>query len=549
MLLFGLILLSCEKNVDLIVYNTKVYDLDSETIVATAVVIDRGKFIEMGSDSLRHVYKATEIIDAKGKLLLPGFNDAHAHVIGAGLTMQNVDLSTCTSKQETLDKVTQFIKDVPAGTWVTGRGWNQELWDVKEWPSAHELDAISKEHPIYLRRVDGHSGWANSLAMSLSGVTDTLLSPEGGEIKRDNEGKAIGIFVDAAEMLIQKNIPKPNADQLTKAALDAQNHLLRMGVTSVTEIGPDHFFAIYSTLLSENKLSVRVNFIPDYKKNLQPFQIEQPEWLNVQYSKVYMDGSLGSRSAWLTHPYEDEPTTSGLPQHTDSTLRAILEDLYQKNLKPAIHAIGDQGNQRLLELYNEHINKHQILNSRYRVEHAQILNETCYDLFVKGGVIASMQPKHCISDMLWAENRLGKKRSEHAYPWKSVLDKKIHLAFGTDWPIEPVNPFYGVYGAVTRQFLGETQENTGWVPKEKLSVGESIYAYTSGSAYAENMEDEKGKIKTGHFADFILVNEDIFRISPVNIQHTFVTHTFVNGELKYQKDELVVSKSAEKALE
>jgi hypothetical protein len=518
--------------VDLIVYNTKIYNLDSTKVIANSIAIKDKIITQIGTD-LNQKLTSGELKDAQGKTLLPGFNDAHAHMIGAGLTMQKVDLSKCRTKNETLKVISDRVKKTKKGEWITGRGWNHEFWEDNSWPTASELDAITTEHPIYVRRVDGHSGWANSLALKLAGVTNDTKDPQGGAIRRDKKGIATGVVIDAAENIISNIIPEDSDDKLIKAVLDAQKHVLKRGITSITSIGNERNFEIFRTLLNENKLKVRVNFVPDYKDTLQNFTIEQPERLNVQFVKVYMDGSLGSRSAWLNHPYSDEPSTTGLPQFSDAELIHKINTIKSYNLEPMIHAIGDKGNQHLLEIYNEYIKTNKLVKSRFRIEHAQILNEKCYSLFSEGNIIASMQPKHCISDMLWAENRIGKERAKFAYPWKTIIDKKIKIAFGTDWPIEPVDPVFGIYGAVTRQFMEDSILNEGWIPEQKISVFEAIKAYTEGSAYSEYMEDEKGKIKVGQFADFILIDKNIFEINPIEIKTISVTDTYIGGVKVY----------------
>jgi predicted amidohydrolase YtcJ len=536
LIVFVLSLLSCMKeDVDLIIKNATLYNSDGSKKIENTIIVQHGMIVELGDESHLGRFQSTNTVDLENKLLIPGFNDAHLHFMGASITMTQLDLTPFSTKSETIEALKAYAKDKKKGEWIVGRGWNHELWKEKKWPTASDLDKLFPENPIYLQRVDGHSGWVNSLALNLAGIDKSFKDPAGGKILKDRKGNPNGILVDAATQYIENIIPKAKQEQKLEAAKKTQDYLLKYGLTSITDISNKSNFDVYKALYNKDELKIRFHFIPDISESFPDFKSPNDKYLNVIYSKVYSDGSLGSRSAWLKKDYADKKGERGIPMIKENELEEKIRFLKDNGLQPAIHAIGDQANFLLLNTFSNYLKVNNDKKLRFRIEHVQILDSNDLDLFYNGQVIASMQPKHCISDMYMAQDRLEKSRLQYAYAWRTMLDRNIPLAFGTDWPVEPVNPFLGLYAAVTRQDLNDTELKNAWIPSQKISVAEAINAYTMGSAYAEFTEAFKGKIEKDFLADFIVIDRNLYEVNPIEIKDASVLMTFVDGKLLYKK--------------
>ena len=386
-----------------------------------------------------------------------------------------------------------------------------------------------------MQRVDGHSAWVNSNTLKLAKIDKAYKDPVGGKTLKDRRGNPTGILVDATAEIIEKMIPQATLEEKKNAAIAAQDYILKYGLTSITDISNKSNFEVFKNLYNDKKLKVRVHFVPDISESFPEFKSPDEKYLNVNYSKVYSDGSLGSRSAWLKKDYHDKKGTRGLQMLQETELENKIKFLKENNLQPAIHAIGDQANFMLLNTYSNYLKVNNNKDLRFRIEHVQILDEKDLELFYNGQIIASMQPKHCISDMYMAQDRLDDSRLKYSYAWRTMIDRNIPLAFGTDWPVEPVNPFYGLYAAVTRQDLKDTELKDGWIPSQRITVAEAINAYTQGSSYAEYTESFKGKLEKGFLADFAVIDRNLYEINPIDIKNASVLMTFVNGKLLYKK--------------
>jgi predicted amidohydrolase YtcJ len=470
--------------------------------------------------------KASKIIDAQGRTLLPGLIDAHGHVVDLGFAALHLNLTGAGSLAELQKRLREYAAAHPQDAWLIGFGWNQELWPEKIFPTASDLDAIVGDRPVVLERVDGHAVVANSAAMRAAGITAATRSPAGGTIEN-------GLFVDAARSLIDDAVPKPNAAQMDGAFEKTQDILLSFGVTAVgsmsTSLGDWQTF-----VRAGSSKSLRVRLMV-YLLGLDPLKtIPHPTpWLygdrlRAVGVKLFADGALGSRGAWLKQPYSDKPETRGNQLHSDAELRSTADRAASQGFQLAIHAIGDAANAQVIETY-EWLDSKYGSDRRWRIEHAQVVD--CADLprIGRAHVIASMQPTHQTSDRLMAEKRLGSDRVRCAYAWQSMLKTGARLAFGTDFPVESPNPFPGLSAAVSRQDING-QPPGGWLPEERLTFGQALRAYTRGAAYAGFADEKFGALETGKWADFVIVDRDPTKVDPQDLARTKVLETWVAGE-------------------
>jgi predicted amidohydrolase YtcJ len=470
--------------------------------------------------------KATTVVDAQRRTLLPGLIDAHGHVTELGFAALQLDLVGTASLAELQQRLRTYAAAHPEARWIIGRGWNQELWPDKRFPTAADLDAVVPDRPVVLGRVDGHALVANSAAMKAAGVTPATAAPPGGRIEN-------GLFVDNAKALIEKAVPPPTAAELDQAIAKAQEILLGFGVTAVGSM---------STTLGDwqamrrageaGRLNVRFMVYADELNLLKEAPHPTPwlygDKLRMIGIKFYADGALGSRGAWLKQPYADMPNTRGLQFHSDSELRSLYEAAASRGFQIATHAIGDAANAQVISGY-EWLNGKYGTNRRWRIEHAQIVD--CADLprIGRGHMIASMQPTHQTSDRLMAEKRMGLDRLKCAYAWQSMLRTGAKLAFGTDFPVESPNPFPGLSAAISRQDING-QPPGGWFPNERVTLGEALRAYTRGAAYAGFSEDKIGALEPGKWADFVLVDTDPTKVDPQALARTKVVETWIAGK-------------------
>lgn len=525
------------------VENVKGYTFDGLGRLQTfeaAMIGDDGKVEAVGTrEMLKARAEGADVVDGGGAVMLPGLIDAHGHVMGLGQMALEVDLTGTRSLDEALDKVKAYAEANPDAKWIRGRGWNQEMWGLGRFPTAEELDRAVADRPVWLSRVDGHAGWANSKAIVLARVTAKTKAPAGGEIIRDDSGKPTGVFVDAAESLIARHVPAPTEAEQEAALEAALKSMASVGLTGVHDAGIDQkTWALYRRFGEEGRLTTRIYaMIGGVDKDFNALSKAGPQdklydgRLSLRAVKLYSDGALGSRGAALLEPYADAPESKGLAFHSDPAIANMISKAIAKGYQVNVHAIGDAANRQVLNAFGR-ILPYTGQGLRHRIEHAQVLKPEDIKKLTELGLIASMQPTHATSDWQMAEKRLGEERLGGAYAWKTVLKSGGKLAFGSDFPVESPNPFYGLHAAVTRQTQDGEPEG-GWLPEQKVSLIEAFYAFTLGAAYAGHQEGQVGSLSSGKWADFILVDKDIFSAPPEDIWKTRVLETWVAGERVY----------------
>lgn len=541
---------------DLILTNGKVVTMDSSNPIAEAVAVKNGKFTKVGTNDevLSLKTKDTKVIDLNNKLLVPGFNDAHLHLLNYGYSLQMVDLAGSRSIEEIINRTKDFISknDIATSEWVKGKSWNHEFFtSEKRFPNRYDLDKISKDHPICLTRACLHVTVVNSKALELIGVDKNTPQPEGGHFDIDENGEPLGIFRENARYLVYDNIADPGVDEIKEMIIAASESALSQGITSVQT---DDFEALpgknfenvlraYKELDREGKLPIRI-----YEQCLLPHIDRLNNFLERGYRtgqgneffkigplKLLGDGSLGARTAYMCEPYADDPSTSGIPVFTQDELDKLVARAHDAGMQVAIHSIGD----KIMYMAFDSIKKAQEKNpkddSRHGIVHCQITDETLLNRFKELDAIAYIQPIFTSTDLGIVEDRIGKERTEKSYVWKTFFDKGIHVAFSSDCPVEPLDVLPGIYAAVTRENL-EGYPEGGWMPEQKISVAEALYAFTLGAAYASFEEDIKGSITEGKLADMTVLSEDIYNIDPHKIKDVKVEMTFVGGKLSYKSN-------------
>jgi predicted amidohydrolase YtcJ len=513
-----------------------------------AIAIRGGRIQEIGSNKeiLKLKGPDTQVIELSGRFVLPGFNDAHLHLASAGFEKLNVNLTGVKSLDEFRERLRARVETAAPGEWITGGGWDETLWAVKALPSRWDLDEVTKTHPVLLQRVDGHIAVANTRALQLASVTIASRDPAGGRIDRDESGAPNGILRETARDAVLAVIPQPNHDKRRQAIEGALQEAAQWGITSMQDNSSWEDFQIYEELEREGKLTARISeWLPfdasldelDAKRKAHP---ASDNMLHTGMLKGFMDGSLGSHTAALLEPYADDHKNSGLPQYEQAKLTEMAKERVLAGYQLGFHAIGDKGVQMALDAYAEaekeaREKKAKGANGgedfRLRIEHAQVTTPMQITRFKELKVIASMQPNHLLTDMHWAQQRLGPKRAEHSYAWAEFVKKGVTLAFGTDYPVEPVTPFRGLYAAVTRKDIAFKSD---YFPLEKLTMDQAIAAYTTGSAFAEFAEKEKGLIAPGMLADLVVLDRDITAVPPQKILETKVLRTIVGGKTVYE---------------
>jgi predicted amidohydrolase YtcJ len=526
---------------DLIITNANVWTGDETHPKAQAVAVLGDRIAAVGSNSEILVWRGqnTKLVDAGGKLLLPGFNDAHVHFVDGGRQLDSVQLNDVTGTAEFVHRVAEQAKKTPKGEWIWGGDWDETKWTPPNPPTKEMIDPVTPDHPVLLSRYDGHSGLANSQALRLAGITAQTPDPPGGIIVRDSQGNPTGDVKDAAMDAVYKVVPPPSHEQRMRAAKRALEHAASLGVTSVQTMMPEYAdIAVFSELLQNGELSTRIYAAPlitgvDDQAKIGIRHAFGDPYLRIGAVKAFADGSLGSRTAYFFEPFSDEPGNRGLLSDEMQPLSLMRDRMMEADaagLQICTHAIGDQAISMVLDLYTDVVKAHRGAERRFRIEHAQHMAEKDFARFAQLDVIASVQPYHAIDDGRWAEARLGHNRASRTYAFRTFLNHGVHLAFGTDWDVAPLNPLLTVYAAVARATLDGKNPN-GWFPEQKLTVAEAVRAYTLGSAYAEFQEKEKGTITPGKLADMVLLSDDIFSIDPVKIRDVKVLKTIVGGKV------------------
>lgn len=547
-LLFGC---SPSEKADMVIINGKVVTIDADNPQAEAVAIINDRIVAVGKSSRIEKYideSHTRVIDAGGRLVLPGFNDAHAHF--GPLNPGYVELRYITDPAVITEKVREQVAKAKPGELIRGGHWEHEMFIDKQWPTKDLIDEVAPDNPVMLSRADGHSVLVNSYVIEKSGITKDTPDPFGGEIQRDPlTGEPTGIFKESAQRLLTTGAVPVERTAGEEAGREWQGYLMalqkarELGVTSI-QIPGRADWEMYERLEKEGELTSRIDIggvltadeeqLARYREQAAQYPHEN-DWLRFGYLKGFIDGTLGSGTALMFEPFDDEPDKTGLPQMTYEELEEKVIASDAAGFQIGIHAIGTKANNWILNAYEKARELNGVRDSRHRSEHAQLLIQEDIPRFAELGVIASMQPTHCITDKRFCEKRIGLERSKGAYAWRSLLDAGAKIAFGTDYSVEPLNPMEGLYAAVTRKDrLGE--EGEGWFPEQKLTMEKAIELYTLGAAYSQFMEDRKGMIKPGYLADIVITDRDLMTIPEDEIMKTTVDYTIVGGKVVYSKD-------------
>jgi len=541
-----MILAACTRQqfADLVLKNAKIWTVNSQQPEAEALAVQNGKIVAVGSTAEieKWIGKETRVMDAGGKRVVPGFTDAHTHFLTGGQSLITIDLRDCENEQAFLDKLKAYADKLPAGRWITEGNWDHERAFNGVLPMRQMIDKVTPNNPVAINRTDGHMLLANSLALKLAKITAETKPPEGGVIVKDAKtGEPTGIFKDAAMSLIYNVMPAATPEELDEALAAAMKYARKVGVTSIHDmLGWNDWYA-YERARSQGKLTVRVSAyfpISTWEKAVTLRDTtKNDEWLRVGGLKGFVDGSLGSSTALMFEPFVDDPANRGTyvsDWFPEGVMYQRVKAADYAGLQVAVHAIGDRANSEMLDIYERVEKENGARDRRFRIEHAQHLHPKDIARFKTLGVIPSMQPFHCIDDGRWAEKRLGAERSKTTYAFRSLLDSNANLSFGSDWFVAPLDPIQGIYAAVTRQTLNGDHPN-GWIPEQKISAAEAVRCYTLNDAYAEFAEKEKGSLKVGKWADFVMLSDDIFTIDPAQICDIKVAMTVVGGKVVFER--------------
>ncbi len=527
----------------LVVYGGTIYTVNPAQPTAEAVAVRGGRIVRVGR---RHDVEPllgpdTERLDLHGATVVPGLADAHGHVLGLGTALDQLDLVDTPDLAHVLSLVESRVRSAAPGAWVIGRGWDQNDWPTTSWPTRADLDRVAPDNPVFLTRIDGHAAWVNSRALALAGVTAATPDPPGGRLIRDDRGAPTGLLIDNAKPLVADRIPPPSAAEIESRILAADRLFGRVGLTMVHDPGvPLATTAAYERLHAGGRLATRLYVMIDSAPETTSVWfargplIDPEDRLTIRAVKMYADGALGSRGAALLEDYSDEPGNRGLLVTPPDRLESITRAAARAGFQPCTHAIGDRANRLMLDIY-ERVER-EVPSARAlrpRIEHAQILDRTDIPRFAALGVIASMQPTHCTSDMPWAPARLGNARIEEGgYVWQTLLRSGARLAAGSDFPVERPDPLPGIYAAVTRQDRNG-QPPGGWAPDQRLTRDEALHAFTLDAAFAAHVERDLGSIEPGKFADFVVLSRDIMTVPPREILETRVLRTIIGGHTVY----------------
>ncbi len=554
------------QTADTLYVNATIYTMDGRNSVAEALAVRGGKIVAVGSlEEVRARVKARREEDLGGLTVFPGLIDAHAHVISLGIARITVDLVGAGSETEAAERVRARAREAGPGTWIRGRGWDQNDWPTRRFPHHSLLDRAAPNNPVYLIRIDGHAAWVNKAALDAAGITRETPDPPGGKIIRDASGDATGVLIDAAKSLVTSILPPPSLQEKEEALERTIQECLSYGITGVHDMGADmDELELYRKFADEGRLGIRIyasiggtGETWDRFREIGPVVGYGNQRLTVRSLKLYVDGALGSRGAALIEPYADDPGNRGLTMIADEDLRKAVVQALDAGFQVCTHAIGDRGNNIVLNAYEQGLREYPRTDHRLRVEHAQILSPEDIPRFKKLGVVPSMQETHCTSDMYWAEARLGPDRIKGAYAWRSLRETGVVIPGGSDFPVEHPNPLFGIYAGVTRQDHAGIPRNAedvrrmfqlsasgitdpsafddGWYAAQKLTREEALRSFTSWAAWAGFEEDIKGSLESGKLADFIVVSKDLMTIPAQEILRTEVMMTVVGGQEAFRK--------------
>ncbi|MBI2619249.1 MAG: amidohydrolase [Ignavibacteriales bacterium] len=555
------------KSVDTMYVNGVFYTLDEDGSVVDAMAIRRDRIAGVGTaPELQDRFKPKQIVDLQGRTVLPGFIDAHAHLMNLALLRTTINLFGVPSELEAAKVVQRRLAEVREGVWIRGRGWDQNLWSGKKFPSKSVLDRVAPNNPVYLERVDGHAAWVNARALELAGITREVQDPPGGRILRDEKGNPSGILIDNAMDLVSLVIPELSESEADEALDLAFKECVMYGITTVHDMGVKwNEIERYKRYADQGTMPIRVYAAVDgtddstWSESLGrgPLRGYGGHRLTVRAVKLYVDGALGSRGAALIEPYSDDPSNRGLTLASEDELRQKVRQALETGFQACVHAIGDRGNRIILDVYEAALKELPRKDHRFRVEHAQVLALEDIPRFQKLGVVPSMQPTHCTSDMYWAEARLGPRRIRGAYAWRFLRETGVVIPGGSDFPVEHPNPLYGIYAAMTRKdhrgrphdadevartfqisdagVVERSVFEDGWYGSQKLTREEAVRSFTSWSAWAAFEEDVKGSLEAGKLADFVVLSDDLMKIEPQEILRTEVEMTVVGGNIVYRK--------------
>lgn len=525
-------------------HNVKGYTSTDDGIRTFSVLVfdDAGRVVATGTEELLQAYPDALLLDGDSQTVLPGLIDAHAHVYGLGLLKSNLDLMGSTSLEDSVAQIKNYAATKPNARWILGRGWNQVIWPVQEFPSAKHIDAVVSDRPVWLRRVDGHAGWANSVALKIAGIDDDTPDPVGGKIIRDENGHATGVLIDKAMGIVSKQVPETDKDEMQDAISSAVRTLLAEGVTGVHDAGIDLMgVEVYLSMADNKQLDMRIYAMIGGAGDVldaigQPIRQYGNDRLEIASVKLVADGALGSRGAAMIEPYSDDDENRGLPFWTQQELDGKVAKANRMGFQVGIHAIGDLGNRMALNSFDK-AQGGKSSPLRNRVEHAQIISLEDIPRFAELGVIASIQGTHATSDKNMAEDRVGPERILGGYAWRRLLDSGAVLANGSDFPVELSNPFHGLYATVTRQGR-DGEPDGGWYADQALTRAEALHSYTLAAAFAANQEGRLGSLEPGKWADFIVIDRDYFEIPDSEIDDIKVLQTWVGGEQVFATEDM-----------
>lgn len=512
---------------------------DGELTEFSSIAFEEGKVVDVYQDTTFDRDNAG-VVDGNGKVMLPGLIDAHGHVMGLGFQEINVNIAGISTLDKTLKEVQEYSTAYPDLNWIQGRGWNHTHWEIDRFPTAEELDRAESERPVWLSRVDGHAGWANTKAMEAAGITADTEAPQGGKIIRDENGEPTGIFVDAAMDLIESEVPERSAEEEQLALEKALEQMRRHGLTSVHDAGVDvSTWELYKDFADQEKMTTRIYGMIsgagatfDTLSQNGPVESYAEDRLALRSVKLYADGALGSRGAAMIEPYSDDPENRGLLFSTEEELTRYITKTASQGYQTNVHAIGDRANRVVLDAFERVRDSVENQGLRHRIEHAQIVSLEDIPRFGELDVIPSMQPTHATSDMNMAEDRVGPERIKGSYAWQTFLEQGTLVASGSDFPVEDVNPFFGLYSAITRQDHDGKPED-GWYPAETMTREQALRSFTIDAAYAAHGEEKVGSLEPGKWADFILIDRDILNVPVQEIWQTQVLETWVAGQKVY----------------